>query len=252
MRWLAWITLAGCAGTVQWHSALWWLGQVGPSGVAWSVVLEVVALWFWYHPAAGMRTIGAVASAVVLAGPLHHVAAPLWQETAAASAERAAVTGKLDSVRQQIEAQRDTLAGYRRRSAERTGWRDVQERASQRLAELRERERRLLAQRAGLADAGTVALSLVTLLQAVALLLMQAGTITSVTHLSATYRGALPRALQPVQQGAAGPQGAAAPPVQQTATPAEPACTATCSVTAYRSRRWPRPPASRARKWATP
>lgn len=185
---LAFLTLLGCAGTLQWHSVLWWWDQVGPTGVAWSLVLELVALWFWFRPGWANRTAGAVASVIVLAGPLHHVAAPLWQARTEASAERASAAAKLESVRGEIEAQRQTLAGYRKRSEDRLGWRDVQEQTSRRLAKLRQRERELLARRATLSAAGPVALELVTLLQLGALLLYQAGTITAVTHLSAAHR----------------------------------------------------------------
>ncbi len=184
---LALLTLLGCVVTLQYHSVLWWMEQVGWSGVAISVVLEVVAVWFWFRPGWG-RVFGAAASVIVLAGPLHHTAAPLFQARDAAAAERAAVAAKLDSLREEIRTQRRTLAGYRERSEERLGWRDVQERASSRLAELRQRERELLARQASLEASGPVALELVTLLQLGAFLLFQVGTITAVTHLSSVYQ----------------------------------------------------------------
>ncbi|MFP4615541.1 MAG: helix-turn-helix domain-containing protein [Thiohalorhabdus sp.] len=199
---LALLTLLGCVATLQYHSVLWWLDQVGWSGVAISLVLEVVAVWFWFRPGWG-RVFGAAASVIVLAGPLHHTAAPLFQARDAAAAERAAVSAKLDSLRDEIQTQRQTLAGYRERSEERVGWRDVQERASETLAELRDRERDLVARQAAMQSSGPVALELVTLLQLGALLLFQMGTITSVTHLSAAYRRRqhpeTPRNTQPQQ-----------------------------------------------------
>jgi len=184
---LALLTILGCVATLQYHSVLWWLDQVGWSGVAISLVLEVVAVWFWFRPGLG-RVFGAAASVIVLAGPLHHTATPLFQARDAAAAERAAVASKLASLREEIRTQRQTLAGYRERSEERLGWRDVQERASGRLAELRRRERQLVARQASLEASGPVALELVTLLQLGAFLLFQTGTITSVTYLSAVYR----------------------------------------------------------------
>jgi len=144
MRFLAVLTIIGCVGTVQWHSALWWWDQVGPVGIGWSIVLELVALWFWYSGGAWLRSVGAVASLVVLLGPLHHVTAPLWQHSNTVATRVEVVQQKLNSVQQEIEAQRKTLQGYRERSEDRIGWRDVQEKASQRLAELREKQRRLL------------------------------------------------------------------------------------------------------------
>lgn len=188
VRPLAALTLVGCTATLQYHSVLWWTGQVGPSGVAWSLVLELVAFWFWFHGTVARRVIGAAASVIVLIGPLHHVAGPLWQQTAAQTAERAELSARLDSLRSEIEAQRETLAGYRQRSQERVGWRDVQEAASQRLAKLRQKERDLLARRAELSGSGPVALELVTVLQLGALLLYQVGAITALTHLAGAIR----------------------------------------------------------------
>jgi hypothetical protein len=183
-------TLAFCAGTIQWHSLAWWVDQVGWSGVGFSLGLELYAAWAWTNRGRHWAVAGAVASAVALAGPLHHIGAPVWQQYQQARAQQTAVTAELSSLRQQIATQRETLQGYRERSEDRLGWRDVQERASARLQELRDRERALLAERARLAGAGPAGVELVTLIMLLALPLLQTGTVATLRYLSAHRRAA--------------------------------------------------------------
>jgi len=187
MLYLALIVLLSCAAILQYHSILWWQDQIGHIGIFWSLVIEVLAAWWWFG-FRWKRWLGLVASILILAGPLHHVSAPLYKTRIMAETQRTAISNRLESVREQIKSQQKILQGYRERSQERLGWRDVQEKASRRLQELRSRERQLLGEKSSAVSKKPVALELITILQLTALVLYQIGTISAVLYLSGRYQ----------------------------------------------------------------
>jgi hypothetical protein len=73
------LLLIGGIGLLQYHAILFWTAAVDPlTGWAWSLLLECAALWCWSHHRAAIRWgLGAVATVLVLAGPLYQVAKPL-------------------------------------------------------------------------------------------------------------------------------------------------------------------------------
>jgi hypothetical protein len=74
---LSWIVLLGTVVLLQVHGIAFWRSQVGSYGIGWSLLLEVVALWLWARPQWVSRLLGAVASILLLLGPLVQIATPL-------------------------------------------------------------------------------------------------------------------------------------------------------------------------------
>lgn len=96
------LVLSGAIAIVQWHSIAFWSAQINPAiGWLWSVALEAAALWLWYRPGKVYALLGAGASLLLLAGPMHQIAAPIL-DAGLADAHADAARGAL--IRQQEEA----------------------------------------------------------------------------------------------------------------------------------------------------
>lgn len=113
------LLLAGCIGLLQYHAIQFWAANVdAATGWVWSLLLEGAALWLWFSPTRARRALGAVATLLLLAGPLYQVSAPLiheWQASDASAARRADLNAEITH----LEA---ALNGYVANSAQRVGW----------------------------------------------------------------------------------------------------------------------------------
>ena len=89
------------------------------TGWAWSLLLEAAALWCWSHPRFAVRWgMGAVATVLVLAGPLYQVSAPLVAEHMQVD-----TTAQERTVLQtEIAGLESALATYLANSERRVGW----------------------------------------------------------------------------------------------------------------------------------
>lgn len=67
--------LAGIIVLLQWHGISFWMDAAGPSGVLFSVLMEAVALFLWFHRIAWV--LAGACSLVVILGPLYDVAGPV-------------------------------------------------------------------------------------------------------------------------------------------------------------------------------
>ncbi|MDH5633079.1 MAG: hypothetical protein OEZ10_08785 [Gammaproteobacteria bacterium] len=106
----------------QWHGIKFWSGLVGTeTGWAWSLALEGAALWLWAHRER-RRVFAVIASGLLLAGPLFHIAEPLIvaAETAETASRNRAQS--IEITRAEIETLEAALARSLANSAARLGW----------------------------------------------------------------------------------------------------------------------------------
>lgn len=173
--------LIGGIGLLQYHAIMFWTAVVDPvTGWAWSLMLEGAALWCWSHPRFAVRYgLGAVATVLVLAGPLYQVSAPLVAEHVSvdqSTAQREVLTAEIAG----LEA---ALATYLSNSETRIGWSgridDTQAQLTASRAELR-----------GLTAAAPQRLEwqrqAIILMQAIALVLFQLLNVIMIRTLSGT------------------------------------------------------------------
>lgn len=113
------VMLIGGIGLLQYHAILFWTNVVDPlTGWAWSLLLEGAALWCWSHPRLSVRSLGAVATLLVLAGPLYQVSAPLVEEHM--SVNKTAQQRK--DLQAEITGLEASLNTYLANSEKRVGW----------------------------------------------------------------------------------------------------------------------------------
>lgn len=124
---------------MQIHSIGFWMDQVGPMGIAWSLTLEMMMIWFWWR---GIWPMALIASVLLIAGPMHQVTQPSiksmsahWQAEKSNLADRA-----------EIAELRASIATYERNSEKRPGWlpkiNRVQKRINAAVDRISERERK--------------------------------------------------------------------------------------------------------------
>ena len=117
------VLLAGCIGLLQYHSVQFWVERTGsPVGVAWSLLLEGAALWLWSDRRPTRRLLGAVATLLLLAGPLYQVSAPLLDEGGHAERQAVAARERQSDLAGEIKTLDTALAAYLANSASRQGW----------------------------------------------------------------------------------------------------------------------------------
>lgn len=114
------LLLLGGIGLLQYHAIMFWTDVVDPlTGWAWSILLEGAALWCWSHHNAAIRwVLGAIATLLVLTGPLYHVAAPLVAEGLGMeqnAVQRQILTAEIASLEQDKET-------FLANSEKRVGW----------------------------------------------------------------------------------------------------------------------------------
>jgi hypothetical protein len=113
--------LAGGIALIQWHAIAFWSNAIDQAtGWAWSVLLELIALWLWYRPRT--RLLAFITTALVLSGPLYQVTRPLVQEFTYTAAESASEPARASLLREAIAAEEKALHTFLANSAERSGW----------------------------------------------------------------------------------------------------------------------------------
>jgi hypothetical protein len=140
-RWI-WIgplvVLAGAIGLLQAHGMAFWSAELGPYGIAWSVLLEATALWLWWGATRTQRGLGLVASTLLLLGPLYQVVTPVLDGMAEAAHADRAREELVPAVKSEIVRLEGQVAVFTENSAKRPGWLPAIEAAEARLREARE------------------------------------------------------------------------------------------------------------------
>jgi hypothetical protein len=133
------VVLAGAIGLLQAHGIAFWSSKLGPYGIAWSVLLEAIALWLWSRPARGCRILGVLASVLLLLGPLYQVGTPILEGLASAEHSDRARAKAIPMVEAEIRGVERQLATFTENSQKRSGWLPVIEATQAQLAKARER-----------------------------------------------------------------------------------------------------------------
>lgn len=193
-RALSILVLIGAITLLQIHGIEFWTGRVGAIGILWSLLLEGVALWLWYQPSASRRTLGLVASLMLLAGPLHQVAVPVLQEMENSKHADSARLAQISIVREKISGLEKSMETFLKNSEARTGWLKTIQESERRQTEAREELAGLLAVPAQ-AALGWSQLGIV-LMQGGALILFQLTAVLIIVSLSSVSRNSGPRKQQ--------------------------------------------------------
>jgi hypothetical protein len=139
------VVLAGAIGLLQAHGMAFWSAELGPYGIAWSVLLEATALWLWWGATRTRRGLGLVASTLLLLGPLYQVVTPVLDGMAEAAHEDRAREERVPAVKSEIARLEGQVATFTENSAKRPGWLPAIEAAEARLREAREELTALIA-----------------------------------------------------------------------------------------------------------
>ncbi len=174
------LLLVGGVALIQYHAIAFWSDAVDPvTGWAWSILLELVALWLWYER--HTRPLAFIATLLVLSGPLYQVSAPLVKAIAENATESASEPQRVALLREAIAQDEASLQTFLENSQARSGWLPAIEAARASLDEKREQLRELLTRSAETLPWQQVA---VIVLQAVALVLIQISNVLAITALS--------------------------------------------------------------------
>jgi hypothetical protein len=144
------LLLAGCIGLLQYHSIQFWVERTGsPVGLAWSLLLEGAALWLWSDRRPLRHGLGALATLLLLAGPLYQVSAPLLDDSGRADRQAAAAAERQRDLAGELKTLDAALAAYLANSASRQGWVARIDHTQARLEQLRAEQAQITAERAG-------------------------------------------------------------------------------------------------------
>ena len=185
--WLAILLIAISTALTQWHGIQFWIEQTHDKlfGWVWSPALEIGAFWLWLHRHNGYRALAVAVSVVLLAGPLHYIAAPHFLE--------AEQQQQAEQVRQQnIEALRDTITNVNQdkqallnmAESGRRGWADnimIAQQTQQKVLDKLIHETTKPAP-----DTGFVTAALIAAMQAIALLLLWLVSVIAINSQLAT------------------------------------------------------------------
>lgn len=163
------ILIVGGIALLQIHAIEFWIEHTGKTGVLWSLIIEMSALWLWSKR--GWPTLLAiVASTLALAGPLYQVATPVINELQSNTQSTVNNQQSKALLTEEIASLEASLVTYNNNSEKRLGWAEL----------IAETQNRLFQARAELKQATTATSPplawqawAVVLLQAIALLLVQ-------------------------------------------------------------------------------
>ncbi|MGH8566534.1 MAG: hypothetical protein ACREXU_00585 [Gammaproteobacteria bacterium] len=133
------VVLAGAIGLLQVHGIAFWSSKLGYYGIAWSVLLEAIALWLWSRTVIANRLLALLASVLLLLGPLYQVGTPILEGLASAEHSDRARAKEIPMVEAEIRGIDRQLATFTTNSEKRSGWLPAIEETQAQLAKARER-----------------------------------------------------------------------------------------------------------------
>lgn len=181
------IILAATALT-QWHGILFWSEFVGQvTGWAWSITLELSALWLWLS-GGRRRALAFIASCLLLSGPLFHIVQPVLNEAQAIEIAAANRNAQARLINEEIRSLETALNVSLLNSKARTGW----------LNDIQDNKRALNTARNNLAalykapaTSGTQWALIKSLMQSLALLVIWSVSVFAITDLSKPHAQAV-------------------------------------------------------------
>lgn len=100
---------------MQYHSIHFWIGQVGYSGIGWSLMLEFVVIWYWFNQ---KTLLAIVASLLLLMGPIYKITEPAVANIKLD--EQIQILNQLDL--KEVVRLENSLKTYEQNSQTRIGW----------------------------------------------------------------------------------------------------------------------------------
>ena len=169
----------------QWHGIQFWSEFVGPqTGWAWSISLEVSALWLWFNTGR-RRFLAFLASCLLLAGPLFHIIQPALNNATKTETAHINQAAETDLIRGDIASLEMALATALANSQKRTGWLNDIQASKQALSTARAELRSLLAKPVATLGAWPWIKSA---MQAAALLIIWAVSVMAISDLTGSAR----------------------------------------------------------------
>jgi len=170
---------------MQWHGIQFWTSYVGvETGWAWSISLELAALWLWVK-GAGHRWLAFLASCLLLAGPLFHIAEPALRASSRVEIADRNHSLAIKDVAAEISTLESSLETALRNSEARTGWLNDIQQSRTSLSSARQRLRGLLRKQAVTPGPWPW---IKTVAQAAALLVIWGVSIMAITDLTKSKR----------------------------------------------------------------
>jgi hypothetical protein len=170
---------------MQWHGIQFWTSYVGiETGWAWSISLELAALWLWVK-GAGHRWLAFLASCLLLAGPLFHIAEPALRASSQVEIADRNHALAVEDATVEIATLESSLETALRNSEARTGWLNDIQQTRESLSTARQQLRSLLSRQAVTPGPWPW---IKTVAQAAALLVIWSVSIMAITELTKSKR----------------------------------------------------------------
>lgn len=179
------LVLLGAVTLLQWHGWKFWSTYVGPSGWAWSLLLELAALWLWVDHRRTRHLLAFVTSLLLLAGPMYSIAEPLLDAARAGRHAQATRAVEIEALQDQVQSAEHALAIALRNSEKRAGWAATIQQSQATL----ERARDALQARLARHESPAWQSAAVIVMQASALLIFQVGSVLAVRALAESRAG---------------------------------------------------------------
>jgi len=133
------VLLGAISSLLQAHGIAFWSSKLGYYGMAWSLLLEAIALWLWSRTALGNRLLAVLASVLLLLGPLYQVGTPILEGLASVEHSDRARAKEIPIVETEIRDLDRQLATFTANSEKRSGWLPAIEATQAQFAKARER-----------------------------------------------------------------------------------------------------------------
>lgn len=176
------LVLLGAIALLQLHSIRFWNSHVESAGWAWSILLEAVALWFWYQRTPIKRILGLVASVLTLLGPVYDVSEPIISSLVSAQYTNSGRESLIASLSEEQVRLEESIKTFRANSKERTGWLGPIQQSEKRLVEVGEKLSKLREKPPE--TEGEWRTKGIIIMQVAALILFQITAVLSITTLS--------------------------------------------------------------------
>ncbi len=183
------ILLVGAIVLMQIHAIEFWQRHAGQSGILWSLLLEGAALWLWAQHRWGTSFLAAIATALVLAGPLYQISTPAlqqWQQSQQQPELLAKREAALLAERQRLTA---SLKTYNQNSQSRVGWAGRIDQTNADLTQINHALNELYAEQAQAMPMGWQALVLVAM-QLLSLVIFQTLIVLCIRQISRPVKAA--------------------------------------------------------------
>ena len=182
-------------GTIllQTHSIKFWSSIVGfQTGVLWSLLLEVAALWLWTFREKSKRPLGLLTTLVLLCGPLYDVGYPVLKNKNSQSEVQLGLELQISEKQELLNLKKQSLQVFLENSKGRTGWQTKIDEADHEIGQIAKELKQLRGQL--LTHNSTQDLDfqshLVIMLQILSILIFQSANVIAIQRLFNSSRSA--------------------------------------------------------------